>query len=60
GTAARMSLETFLETKIFLELHVKVIRGRGKLWRFSGEGIVDGKVVAEAEFTAMMVPPEDQ
>jgi 3-hydroxyacyl-[acyl-carrier-protein] dehydratase len=43
-----------------LELHVKVIRGRGKLWRFSGEGIVDGKVVAEAEFTAMMVPPEDQ
>lgn len=43
-----------------LELHVKVIRGRGKLWRFSGEGIVDGKVVAEAEFNAMMVPPEDQ
>jgi 3-hydroxyacyl-[acyl-carrier-protein] dehydratase len=43
-----------------LELHVKVIRGRGKLWRFYGEGIVDGKVVAEAEFNAMMVPPEDQ
>ena len=43
-----------------LELHVKVIRGRGKLWRFYGEGRVDGKVVAEAEFNAMMVPPEDQ
>lgn len=43
-----------------LELHVKVIRGRGKLWRFYGEGMVDGKVVAEAEFNAMMVPPEDQ
>jgi 3-hydroxyacyl-[acyl-carrier-protein] dehydratase len=43
-----------------LELHVKVIRGRGKLWRFFGEGKVDGKVVAEAEFNAMMVPPEDQ
>ncbi|MEJ6708248.1 MAG: 3-hydroxyacyl-ACP dehydratase FabZ [Amylibacter sp.] len=43
-----------------LELHVKVIRGRGKLWRFSGVGMVDGKVVAEAEFNAMMVPPEDQ
>jgi 3-hydroxyacyl-[acyl-carrier-protein] dehydratase len=42
-----------------LELHVKVIRGRGKLWRFWGEGIVDGKVVAEAEFAAMMVPPEE-
>ncbi len=43
-----------------LELHVKVIRGRGKLWRFSGVGMVDGTVVAEAEFNAMMVPPEDQ
>ena len=43
-----------------LELHVKVLRGRGKLWRFHGEGRVDGKVVAEAEFNAMMVPPEDQ
>jgi len=43
-----------------LELHVTVIRGRGKLWRFSGVGKVDGKVVAEAEFNAMMVPPEDQ
>ena len=42
-----------------LELHVKVIRGRGKLWRFWGEGMVDGKVVAEAEFNAMMVPPEE-
>ena len=43
-----------------LELHVRVVRGRGKLWRFRGEGLVDGKVVAEAEFNAMMVPPEDQ
>ena len=42
-----------------LELHVKVIQGRGKLWRFYGEGKVDGKVVAEAEFKAMMQPPEE-
>jgi len=42
-----------------LELHVKVIRGRGKIWKFWGEGKVDGIVVAEAEFTAMIVPPED-
>ncbi|MGE4611677.1 MAG: 3-hydroxyacyl-ACP dehydratase FabZ [Paracoccaceae bacterium] len=41
-----------------LELHVKVIRGRGKIWKFWGEGMVDGKIVAEAEFTAMIVPPE--
>lgn len=42
-----------------LELHVKVIRGRGKVWKFWGEGTVNGKIVAEAEFTAMIVPPED-
>lgn len=41
-----------------LELHVSVIRGRGKVWKFWGEGKVDGKIVAEAEFTAMIVPPE--
>ncbi|MEM7440348.1 MAG: 3-hydroxyacyl-ACP dehydratase FabZ [Pseudomonadota bacterium] len=43
-----------------LELHISVIRGRGKLWKFWGEGKVDGKVVTEAEFTAMMVPPEEE
>ena len=42
-----------------LELHVKVLRGRGKLWKFYGEGKVGEVVVAEAEFTAMMVPPEE-
>jgi len=42
-----------------LELHVKVIRGRGKIWKFWGEGKVNGEIVAEAEFTAMIVPPED-
>ncbi len=41
-----------------LELHVKVIRGSGKIWKFSGQGIVDGKVVTEAEFAAMIIPPE--
>ena len=43
-----------------LELHVKVERGRGKLWKFYGEGVVNGTVVTEANFTAMMVPPEDK
>jgi 3-hydroxyacyl-[acyl-carrier-protein] dehydratase len=42
-----------------LELHVKVVRGRGKLWKFTGQGIVDGIVVTEADFAAMMVPPEN-
>ena len=42
-----------------VELCVEVIRGRGKIWKFKGEARVDGAVAAEAEFTAMMVPPED-
>jgi len=42
-----------------LELHVSVIRGRGKIWKFAGEGRVNGKVVAEAEFSAMIVPSDD-
>jgi 3-hydroxyacyl-[acyl-carrier-protein] dehydratase len=42
-----------------LELHVAVIRGRGKIWKFRGEGKVNGSVVAEAEFSAMIVSPEE-
>jgi 3-hydroxyacyl-[acyl-carrier-protein] dehydratase len=42
-----------------LELHIKVIRGRGKIWKFHGDAIVDGKVVTEADFAAMIIPPEE-
>ncbi len=42
-----------------LELHVKVIRGRGKIWKFHGDAIVDGKIVTEADFAAMIIPPEE-
>ena len=42
-----------------IRITCKVLRGRGKLWKFYGEGKVGDLVVAEAEFTAMMVPPEE-
>src|SRR6056297_3366747 len=42
-----------------LELHVKILRGRGKVWKFTAEGSVDGTVVAEAEYAAMIVSPEE-
>ncbi len=42
-----------------LELHVEVARHRGKVWKFNGQAKVGGSVVTEAEFTAMIVPPED-
>lgn len=44
-----------------LEFHVKKIRSRGRAWRFRGEAIVSGAVVAEAEISAMIVDtPETQ
>ena len=41
-----------------LELHVTVLRGRGKIWKFWGEGKVGGKIAAEAEFSAMIDLPK--
>ena len=43
-----------------LELHVSVIRSRGKIWKFWGEAKVDGKIVAESEYSAMIVMPDEQ
>ena len=43
-----------------LELHVDLIRKRGKVWKFGGKGIVDGNLVAESEFSAMIVLPKDE
>lgn len=43
-----------------LELHVAVVRGRGRVWRFRSEGYVGDKIVAEAEFTAMIMSPDDR
>ncbi len=42
-----------------LELHVEVIRGRGKVWKFQGRGMVGERIAAEAEFTAMIISPEE-
>lgn len=37
-----------------LELHVQKVQNRRNIWRFSAEGKVDGKLVAEATYTAMI------
>lgn len=42
-----------------LELHVRVLRGRGKIWKFQGEAHVDGEVAAEAEYSAMIIAQDD-
>lgn len=42
-----------------LELHVSIERGRGKIWKFWGEGKVGGKICAEARFSAMIIDSDD-
>ncbi len=37
-----------------LHYHVRKIRNRGRVWRFSGLAKVDGVIVAEAEISAML------
>jgi 3-hydroxyacyl-[acyl-carrier-protein] dehydratase len=37
-----------------MEIHVKKIRARNNVWKFKGKAIVDGKVCAEATFSAMI------
>lgn len=43
-----------------LELHVKILRGRGKIWKFWGEAKVSGETVAEAEYSAMIITQDDE
>jgi len=40
-----------------LMIPVKVQRSRGPVWRFGGEAYVNGKLCAEAEYSAMIVQP---
>jgi 3-hydroxyacyl-[acyl-carrier-protein] dehydratase len=39
-------------------MEIKVLKQRGNVWRFSGAATVDGKLVSEAEFTAMVTDKE--
>ncbi len=43
-----------------LHLHVQVTRSRGKVYKFAGQAKVNGRVAAEAEFSAMIIDKEDQ
>ena len=41
-----------------LKLHVEVVKARTKVWKFEGQARVKDELVAESEFTAMMVEPD--
>ncbi len=42
-----------------LHLEVEMVKGRGQVWKYRGEAKVDGQVMAEATYTAMIVDSED-
>ncbi|MGD1075439.1 MAG: 3-hydroxyacyl-ACP dehydratase FabZ [Thermodesulfovibrionales bacterium] len=41
-----------------LRLEITVLQKRGNVWKFSGNALVNNKVVAEADFTAMVLKGE--
>ena len=41
-----------------LKLHVKTLRGGGKVWKFEGRAEVDGELACQCQFTAMMDLPK--
>ena len=41
-----------------VKLHVLKDKNKGPLWKFTGKASVDGKLVAEADFGAMIVDPD--
>lgn len=43
-----------------LKLHCEITRSRGNVFKFHGEGKVDGKLVAEADYSAMIIDPNDK
>lgn len=41
-----------------LRLEINILQQRGNVWKFSGNAVVEEKVAAEAEFTAMVTDKE--
>jgi 3-hydroxyacyl-[acyl-carrier-protein] dehydratase len=41
-----------------LRLDVSILQHRGSVWKFSGNALVEDKIAAEAEFTAMVADRE--
>jgi 3-hydroxyacyl-[acyl-carrier-protein] dehydratase len=41
-----------------LELHVRALRGGGRVWKFEGRAMVDGELATEATFSAMIEVPK--
>ena len=41
-----------------MELHVRAVRGGGRVWKFEGRAMVEGELACEATFMAMFDVPK--
>lgn len=41
-----------------VELHVEIVKQKGAIWKTKGTAMVDGEVVAEADYMAMLIDRE--
>jgi 3-hydroxyacyl-[acyl-carrier-protein] dehydratase len=41
-----------------LRLEVNILQQRGNVWKFAANALIEEKIVAEAEFTAMVTDKE--
>lgn len=41
-----------------MELHVRALRGGGRVWKFEGRAMIEGELACEAEFMAMFDVPK--
>jgi 3-hydroxyacyl-[acyl-carrier-protein] dehydratase len=46
-----------VEPGVLLHLEVEFVQARSRVCKFAGRALVDGKVVAETSFTAMIADP---
>ena len=42
-----------------VEYHARILRGRGRVWKFEGEARVGDEIACEAEYSAMIIEPND-
>ncbi|MEO1491038.1 MAG: 3-hydroxyacyl-ACP dehydratase FabZ [Pseudomonadota bacterium] len=59
-TLDKTRFRKLVEPGSVLELHVKILRGRGKIWKFWADAKVGDEVVAEAEYSAMIITQDDE
>ena len=53
-TAAGIDKETY-ENKCRLELNIEAVRSHGRVWKYKGEAVVEGKKMADAFWAATIV-----